>query len=90
MTPTTEAGRALAEDYPGLLGLEYGRTGEPIIAAIEQEAVRAYKAELAAQIAALTPPGGRFQNPDGSYTLVIGSVSDYRAAVLALLDEPVP
>ena len=60
------------------------------VAFVEQEAVRAYKAELAAQVRALTPPGGRFQNPDGSYTLVIGSVSDYRAAVLALLGEPVP
>jgi hypothetical protein len=38
MTVRTAAAQALLDDYPGLAGLEYGRTGEPIIEAIEREA----------------------------------------------------
>ena len=48
--PRTEAGKALLTDYPGLAGLEYGRTGEPIIAAIEAQAVIAALDALAAEV----------------------------------------
>ena len=78
--PQTEAGKALRNwvEWAGAKAKFAGVPSETLIAAIEQEAVRAYKAELAAQIAALPQP-----------TLgLAGGVS--RAAVLALLNEPVP
>jgi hypothetical protein len=54
--PTTQAGRALAEDYPGLGGMEYGMTGEPIIAAIEAEARALLLDELEVAVRGLEHP----------------------------------
>lgn len=54
MTEPQNAAKALLDDYPGLHGLEYGRTGEPIILAIEHQAADAALAALAETVAAMT------------------------------------
>lgn len=46
--PRTDAGRALLENYPGLGGMVYGMTAEPIIDAIEREAAAQERAILRA------------------------------------------
>lgn len=72
MTPTTKAGRALLADWPRLGEMEYGQTGEPIIAAIEAEAAQAERERIRASLTQI----GYADIPAGSIDAILAEPTD--------------
>ncbi len=81
--PSTVAGRRLLALYDDAYVPSWETFGEAV-AAIEQEAVAVREAELRRIVEQIPSGTGRIER-DGDYTITLGSVEEFRAAVLALL-----